>query len=120
MRTLNKKILKIVKIILWGLVYTLPLLQLLICVNGNQQLTLYNIMIQYVPADNWVAKIIFDVFGYQSQLKMWSHLTGIVLYFSYFVYVSFAHICIDVILFLPDCARYIFDKMTGEKDEDSL
>ncbi len=120
MRTLNKKILKIVKIILWGLVYTLPLWQLLISTRVDNTQTLYAVMSQYVANNNFVAKVIYDVFGATSTINMFPANCGIVEYFAYFVYVSFAHICVDVVLFLPDCARYIFDKMTGEKDEDTI
>lgn len=117
---MNKKILKTVKVILWGLVYTLPLWQLLIATRVDNTNTLYTVMSQYVANGNFVANVIYDVFGATSAIKMFPVNCGIVEYFAYFVYVSFAHICVDVVLFLPDCARYIFDNMVGSKDEDSL
>lgn len=117
---MNKKILKLVKVILWGLVYTLPLWQLLISTRVDNANTLYAIMGQYVAPNNFVSSILTQVFGVDSSVVMFAQNSGIVQYFAYFVYVSFAHVCVDVILFLPDCCRYIFDKMKGEKDEDSI
>ena len=44
---------------------------------------------------------------------------GMILYFSYFIIISFVHVCVDLILFLPETCRYCFDKITNKKDGDN-
>lgn len=118
---MNKKIKTIVTIILWSTVYLLPLIHFLIVLKADPTVTLRTIMENnYINSNNFISVTIKQIFGDNGQLPLFATATGVIHYFSYFVIITFIHICIDILLFLPNCARYIFDKMTGEKDEDSL
>lgn len=117
---MSKKIKNIVLVILWGLVYLMPLLHFLIQLNPHVSQTVssfFNVMTNYVSDNNFVYTSLYEIFG--DTLHYFNTGSGILMYFSYFIIISFAHVCVDLLLFLPETCRYCFDKITNKKDGDN-
>lgn len=114
-----KKIIKYVKIAIWGVLYTLPFWVFLMRVNlGNSGLTLYSTMAEFVDPNNFIYTAFYEIFG--DTLHLVSQGSGIIMYLSYFVILSFIHICTDLLLFLPHICRFCIEKPFKSVDEDDL
>ena len=116
---MTKKLKNIISVIMWGLVYTLPLVHFLIQLNPHVSLTVssfFEVMSVYVSENNFIYTALYDIFG--DTLHYFSQGSGMLMYFSYFIIISFAHVCVDLLVFLPKTCRYCFDKITNSKDGD--
>lgn len=89
-------------IILWFLIYSLPLLVILFCSFKGDIVSIssaFSSLGLNVVSDNIVYTALVDLFGSSGVLPLIAD-NGILLYFSYFIICNIVHLAIDVLLFI--------------------
>jgi len=103
----SKTFAKILDILFWWLVYSLPLILWLISFNDNST-TLSNILDTYFRAsdDGFIRNAIVNVFAPLG----WHYTSAFINYFSYFIYTIILHLFIDILLWVPRFTHKLLDK----------
>lgn len=109
---------KNINILFWSLIYTLPLLILLIqSINGS--VTLLSVLnIVGINDNNIIVSVITNIFGSSGVIHLVADNSPIIIYLSYVVIMNIIHIAIDVLLLLPRIAQSFSDKICNSGDDD--
>lgn len=110
-------------VVFWWLIKMFPLicyaLQFFLRV-GTPESSLYTFLstnLEFITG-NVVYSTLAEIFGADGFFPMFAANSGILIYFSYFVFVEFVHILVDVLVFLPVVCRKLMTKWGGSRDED--
>lgn len=111
-------------VVFWWVIKLFPLmcyaLQFFIRV-GTLETSLFSFMssnLEFAVTSNVVYTAFCDIFAEGGIFPLFSAQSGILAYFSYFVFVEFVHIVVDVLVFIPVVCRKLISKWGGSRDED--